>query len=182
MAKYASMTKILSEEQKALAGDSYRLALKFSRLHRAPLGMTRDDWEGECFYALCVAAYGYKESVGKFSTYAFKCLLNHRHQLWNSFTRLKRGFLRTRRLGLKEEQIQAQQVENFSFVKEEALACVRSIRGREREIIQRRMKGETFREMASDYGISIARCHDIYLTAINRIKTRRERMPLGRAS
>ena len=153
----------LTDEQKKLADDNHRLALKFAGTYRAPFGMDQDEWISECFYHLIRAAKAFKPELGfSFATYAFRAMKHGRWAAWSKNKQLQQ--LRTADntdelfdladvADLREQISQMEKME-AGETKADLDGLIRALPADLRLYMRQRAKGLSFRDMANEWGIS----------------------------
>jgi len=89
----------LTSEQQQLVVNNTRLAFKAAKKFRAPIGMSLEEWEAECLYALVLAAECFDPARGSFSTCVYYLVQWHRRDLIRQRQEEYKKKQRTRSLG-----------------------------------------------------------------------------------
>lgn len=153
----------LTESQKKLAEDNYRLALKFANSKNPPNGMDMDEWVSECFYNLVKAAAGYDPARSRFATYAWRSMLNG----WCAVYRLKKqikagGSMKQAGDSFSLDEIRDHRPqEPTPLEREEASQAMAGVDGLVRALpadlrlyMRQRINGLSFGDMSKKWGIS----------------------------
>jgi RNA polymerase sigma factor (sigma-70 family) len=160
----------LTEAQKQMVAENWRLALKFCRTHRPPIGFDQDDWQSECLHRLCVAASSYDERIGPFSTYAYTAMQRHRWHLYSYQTYERRDVRRTIALGEFGNALQGKEQENHRELAEDHQHWLAQLQPRERWVVRQYTEGNTLAEIGREMGLSRERVRQIWEKALRRIR------------
>ena len=153
----------LTENQRKLAEDNYKLALKFANSKNPPNGMDMDEWVSECLYNLVKAAAGYDPARSRFSTYAWRSMLNG----WCAVYRLKRqikagGSMKQTGDSFSLDDIRDHRAPEPTHLEQQETSraldqvdgLVRALPADLRLYMRQRMQGLSFGDMSKKWGIS----------------------------
>lgn len=186
----------MTPAQQKLAEDHYKLIYAGCKKYRRG-DIDRELMEAEFAYALCCAAITYNESKGSFSGWAFWYFYNHfMHMLRD---RHKRG-IATQRTDIKtvtmetckrrhtgeEASIESMQEEgklrsrshqlpkaseqDIREMRDDYQILRNRIGGIRLDIIESRMRGETFKSVGQRYKLSKQRIHELTVEAIDEMR------------
>lgn len=155
----------LTESQKKLAADNYKLALKFANTRRPPSGMDYEEWIAECFYLLVRAARKFDPELGfSFSSYAYRAMERGRWAVYKQRKQIRASATldpitgKVLELEHLEDYREAKpgQIEKLeaSQTHAEVDGLVRALPADLRLYMRQRMKGLSFRDMAAEWGVS----------------------------
>lgn len=169
--------KPLTDEQRHMVENNVNLVYKC--LNSAGYVSSRSDAEQELMLELCAAARNYDSSKGKFSTYAVACIkhrikeLKAKGDLWGATRQFKKGeqmyvgfkvtSLNRKMEGNDEELEQIDIIPSTEISVEDAVLSnltfgqfMAQLSDKDRRILEMRLEGYTYQEIADYIGISEA--------------------------
>lgn len=155
----------LTDDQRKLAEDNHRLALKFANTRRPPIGMDHEEWIAECFYLLVRAARGFNPELGfSFATYAYRAMERGRWAVYKQRKQIRATVTQDPITGkiLELDSLEDYREGNLSQIEKleasqlhaEVDGLVRALPADLRLYMRQRVKGLSFRDMAREWGVS----------------------------
>lgn len=162
----------LTAEQQVLVEKNIPLAYYFAKRMSAPKGMSREDWEAECLFALVICAGSYDPSRGKFATLMNWTVRSVRQRIYKYCDRSSRAGKTVSLSGV--EKFIGRRVEvDTDLLHEDAQAkcdeLLRRMPARHAAVIRRRMAGETLTSIADSMGLTRERVRQIECEGMRRM-------------
>lgn len=148
----------LTAEQQALVISNTRLAYKASKMIRAPLGMSKEEWEAECLFALVLAAEGWEPERGSFPTCIFYMVKVVKNK-WVKYREAKcRSVWQTQALGVSERLIGKRQAFDDNLRAADLRGfnarVIAELPERWRFIMEGWLAGKTYEEIGAERGVT----------------------------
>lgn len=165
----------LTDAQRKLVEDNYKLVFAGMNKYYSPRRtIDRELMQAEFGYALCHAARTYCPSKGKFSGWAFWWFHNSFLMLLRSaYTRGITGIgkdIKCKNAEMKDRAVKPdRRLAELNEMKEDFEARIDFLPKLEREVIMRRMRGDSFRKVGAAFDFSKQRAEQIQDQAIKRL-------------
>ena len=150
-------TKPLTAEQQALVEENLRLVYFLCKKYGPPLGMDRDDWQGEVMVELVRAVQYHDPGRGKLSTIVEHFVYRRRGKLNKYFRRGTKGRVVNYSLDTEVSLLDMQGKEHHWYLLDAAMVTKQALEvctQQEADILQRLAAGYIIREIANHYGVS----------------------------